>query len=253
MESPQLTEGKPLTPSAKPKGFNSFFRLKRNLRSEQPPPLQLYKGPLDHLLDEENLFQAWRASRRTGTDETNKWVPFGITTAVFVLLMLAKPTNAVLVAQWENWLSIMSGFTVTMLGFLVSRFAIFSSMNRPNLFAVMAKVADRDAPEFSYLKGIFLRLLRVFAEYWFIIVAILLLQMLTKRDAPLFMIVDQIRNSNTKNLLLIVAASASIWVFVYALMLLQSFIFNIYQFVMTCVVCDVGDYEISKEKQETHK
>ncbi len=252
MQTSHITKENHPPPPSSWTWFGSLLRFNRRPPTPQPP-LKPYDGPLDDLLDEENLYRAWSASRRTGTDNINKWVPVAIAVIVFALLVFVKPSNSLLVNQWENWLGIMSGFMVTMLGFLVSGFAIFSSMNRPSMFAVMAKVADRDAPQFSYLKGIFLRLLRVFAEYWFVMVAVLLLQMLTKRDAPLFVIVDLIHNTNTKNTLLIVVSSLSVWVFVYTLMLLQSFIFNIYQFVMACVVCDVGDYEIERSQEQREK
>jgi hypothetical protein len=141
-------------------------------------------------------------------------------------------------------------FTTSILGFLIAGFSIFASITRPEIFVGLAKL-NHEVYNISRLKFIFFNFLFVFIHY----LAFLIVSFFIHLFFPV--ILSFIFNDNTQQ---IIPPVFLWWVgavpltfivgwFIFLLLLLKSFIWNIYQSVI--LIITTGDLII--ELSETKK
>ncbi|KZY29068.1 hypothetical protein A3731_26920 [Roseovarius sp. HI0049] len=131
------------------------------------------------------------------------------------------------------------GFALTtaILGFLIAGFSIFASITRPAIFAGLAKLEHKDSG-LSRLQFIFFNFLLVFIHYLTFLGASIFLK-LTLPMAP--EVVELIRHKTGVSAVYVwsaatvLAALLLIWL-TFLMMLLKSFIWNIYQAVLVVIV-----------------
>lgn len=128
-------------------------------------------------------------------------------------------------------------YTLSILGFLVTGFAIFASVTRPELFVMLAKMPDRaDDKHLSKLQNVFFNFLTVFINFFgllcislFIKVTYLLIDAL-----PEEMKYKIIRSDPFDLLLAIEFIVVGTWL-ISSLLRLKSFIWNLYQSVVLSI------------------
>ncbi len=232
------TSTSPVSPSLQRRPPTKAETREETIASSDHSPKPSVEGP-DSLLREETLFQAWKASLATGTSATNKIVPCIVLVCVVGYGLFVHAQTSESLAQLASWVDIAIGYATTMLGFLVAGFAIFSALNRPQMFGVMARYADDTVPTMNILKGIFLRLLRVFAEYWAFLVTSYILKLLLVKGGIIENLLAHIPGMQSREVVATVLCAGFAMFFAYILLLLQSFIFNVHRFVMLGVVWDI--------------
>lgn len=132
-------------------------------------------------------------------------------------------------------------FTTAILGFLITGFSVFSSITRPEIFAALAKLPHTDG-DISRLKFIFFNFLLVFIHYVaFLGLSIAVIIVASGLPSPVAHIIRlKICGWDGAIYCLIVfATSVTIGWLAFLVMLLKSFIWNIYQAVL--VVITTGD------------
>ena len=146
------------------------------------------------------------------------------------------------------------GFTLTtaILGFLIAGFSIFSSITKPEIFAALAKLDHKDSG-LSRLQFIFFNFLLVFIHY----LAFLAVSIAIKIFLPVV-----VEAAGLIEVRLSVAHAVVWWVgatliavvlawLVFLVMLLKSFIWNIYQAVLVVIV--TGDLITQMERDAKQK
>lgn len=205
----------------------------------------------NELTKELNLYDIYKLSRKLPGNFYNQL--FTVTIFIFLLVyVLVSPKSVHDLAQEVRSLSELGfSFTTTILGFLISGFTIFATFSKSNLFIKMAKVSYNDSG-LSYLKYNFFNLIYVFILYVGFAILCLLIKLLASPSGALstglnFIYADSVYLNPAKRLLVIVGVvGVGTWFF-HLLVILQSFIFNIYHLVMTSIRWEIEE-EARQEK-----
>lgn len=168
----------------------------------------------------------------------------GICCAVY--LSLAHPGGTEAAALLKETLKLGISLVPSILGFLIAGFTVFVTVTKPGVFSAMAKKEFENSGQ-SYLKYNLSAFMLAFAHYVAYLGACVLLIYFGQPNGPLtqiarwaaFLISNNV--SGTYNVLLSVCAIAiACWTW-YLVMLLKSFIYNVYQVVVTSVRWDLEE------------
>lgn len=212
----------------------------------------------DKVTAEKSLFEVYRKARKIGSTRSNFIVAavifvgfFAIAIADFYLCLGIFPINALakLIGQLAD-----IGFVLTtaILGFLIAGFSIFSSITRPEIFAALAKL-DHRGSGLSRLQFIFFNFLLVFVHYLAFLAASITVKLGAPFAAALASAVEtywHLPNSAFWWGIVVVSALLLAWL-VFLIMLLKSFIWNIYQAVLVVIV--TGDLIVQLEKDQSDR
>jgi hypothetical protein len=190
------------------------------------------------LTKEIGLLDIYKVSRtKLPRNRINEFSTLVIFLVLTTYVILSTETSSVLFEKGRKWAETGFSFSVGILGFLIAGFTIFSSVSDKNLFIAMAKTQHRKSG-LSYLKYNFFSLMYVFIMYLGFAMLCFLVQVLGGSSGFASIIIRLISGENfpmVKRLLSeINLVLIGTWFF-HSLMLLQSFIFNIYHIVMTAI------------------
>lgn len=162
--------------------------------------------------------------------------------SILLYYVIVSPENSTyLLIKIRKWTELGFSFSAGILGFLIAGFTIFATVSDKSLFVTMAK-SLHSGTQLSYLKYNFFSLMYVFILYLGFAILCLLVQILGGESGFLSIILNQLSGSNFVSVKRFIAGFGIIFVgtwFFYLLMLLQSFIFNIYHIVMTAIRWEV--------------
>ncbi|WP_073579559.1 hypothetical protein [Vibrio quintilis] len=184
------------------------------------------------LTSEKSLWDVYKLSRRI--------LP-GKFQVIFVLLtMLALGVNAfvlvvddsVILRDVRKWSEYGFNFSITTLGFLIAGFTIFATLSKPQMMLAMMEHTNKETG-LRTLKYNFFTFMKVFIAYIAISIVYLLVIILGQADGFIPNFVALLPNGDCVKSILIKVSYALIGSsFVYLLLLLKSFVFNIYAIVM---------------------
>jgi hypothetical protein len=127
-------------------------------------------------------------------------------------------------------------FTSTMLGFLISGFAIFASISKPEVLIVLART-DYKNPRISELQFIFFNFILVFIHYIIFLGACVIIKIVSGDSGPLPKGLD-LANAYSEAIGCALAstllAALLSWL-AFVTLLLKSFIWNLYQSVLITI------------------
>ncbi len=204
-----------------------------------------FKFTREDLLKERSLLDIYRIARLTPANGLN----VGVTIVVFFIscaYCISAGTNQTTVLILLRQISSDAiSFTASILGFLVAGFTIFVT-TKPEVFYMMARI-EKEGMGISYLKYNLSIFLLVFIHYLAFTILCIAFRVFfsSKGPAALFLAAIPIE-AKTASILKQVGISAFFvffvsWLF-YILMLLKSFIFNVYHIVMTGIALTIdGD------------
>lgn len=203
---------------------------------------------------EKSLGEVYWKARKVASTRRNVGV------AIFVTLLF----GALAILDWYFDLkilpsSVLSGMasqiadigfalTTAILGFLIAGFSIFASITRPEIFAGLARLNHKDTG-LSRLQFIFFNFLLVFIHY----LAFLAVSIVLKLVLPLIPAVVDAVSAHIASTETILWWSAAVLIslllgwLTFLIMLLKSFIWNIYQAVLVVIV--TGDAIVGLEKK----
>ena len=157
---------------------------------------------------------------------------------LIIYAFFSNETSSSLLEKVRKWAEMGFSFSAGILGFLIAGFTIFATVSDKSLFVEMAKIVDTKSG-LSYLKYNFFTLMYVFIAYVGFAVLCLLIQLLGGSSGFLSILVRWVSFDNnflmTKRILSGVSIVVVGTYFFYVLIILQSFIFNIYHIVMTSI------------------
>lgn len=141
----------------------------------------------------------------------------------------------------QQWTAYLGRIAVSILGFLIAGFAVFATITRPELFHILAKfrVHGRRISEFKF---VFYNFIYIFGHYIIFLALCLVISIGFVTYSPIwfagkFMYKYSVplMNFSTAILAVIVASYA-----VYILLLLRSFLWNLYQTLLFAIFFDEG-------------
>jgi hypothetical protein len=192
---------------------------------------------------EKSLSEVYWQARRVGSTRGNFAVPvvvvllFGLLAVGDYYLSLKILPLSAIKGLFNQVAEIGFALTTAILGFLIAGFSIFASITRPEIFAGLAKL-DHKATGLSRLQFIFFNFLLVFIHY----LAFLGVSIILKLVLPLVpSILDAIPRLTSCWATYVWWSSVGIialllgWL-AFLIMLLKSFIWNIYQAVLVVIV-----------------
>lgn len=184
------------------------------------------------LTSEKSLWDVYKLSRRI--------LPSKFQVIFLLLIMLALGLNAfvlvddeaVILGDVRKWSEFGFNFSITTLGFLIAGFTIFATLSKPKMMLAMMEHINKETG-LPTLKYNFFSFMKVFIAYIAISIFYLLVMILGQADGFIANVVALFPNENCVKSVLIKAAYTLIGSsFVYLLLLLKSFVFNIYAIVM---------------------
>lgn len=211
----------------------------------------------DRITAEKSLFQVYIKARRVATARSNTRVAW----SVFSILGIVFAVNAYSDYPIASYGSIIAtirriaetGFSLTtsILGFLIAGFAIFASITKPEVFVMLAKL-DHKKGGISRLQFIFFNFLIVFVHYLAFLSVCIMVKLLLYSGGPLaggIRIIHEYSKDIIEYSSVAVLASGAGWL-AFLLMLLKSFIWNMYQAVLVTIV--TGD-EVQRIENDSRR
>lgn len=200
----------------------------------------------EELFDEKNLWQVYVRARRLTGSKFNHWATRLGTLLILVTISygmyfseprLITPTD--IIAWVREWSSTGISFATSTLGFLIAGFSIFASVTNKKLFIALAHLDYRDTGV-SRLKFIFFNFIVVFLHYLSFLGLCLFVKLFFGPSGPLSLIVQDaiggcLRLEET--LVLISALIIGTW-FIAIVLMLKSFIWNLYQAVLLAIATE---------------
>ncbi len=209
-------------------------------------------GLRDDLLKEIHLWAIFWESLRIPWSKTNIMVGL-VFCAGTILLTIGAAKASDVANQLYSMGTIALSSTVSLLGFLIAGFSFFATVSDKQMFCRMAEYPHKKSG-LSYLKYNLFIFMRVFAQYLLVCIGSLAVILIFQPNS----VARQSVRSRTSRLtwplwlhvpwrldvtILSLMLGVSVGLFVYLLMELGSFIFNVYHVVMTTI-----KWEMEKEK-----
>lgn len=207
----------------------------------------------EEITKDRDLLDIYLHSRKLPKGRLSKYFFDPVTFFVFTILSIyafssPQSTNQ-LANQVRDWADFGFGFSIGIMGFLIAGFSIFATVSKPNLFINMATIIEKRS-KLSYLKYIFYGFMNVFIIYLGFAFLCILIKLFASESGILSILLSYIYENKPNNFSIlsltldlattkrILAGSGIVsvgtWMF-YLLVILQSFIFNIYYAVMTSI------------------
>lgn len=161
--------------------------------------------------------------------------------AVFFTVYVCNTQEAErdIIIRAHSWASVGLSFSTTVLGFLIAGFTIFSSFTSKSLFIRSAFIPDPNTSGLTYLKSFFFVFMKVFIHYVSFVLFSFLVYFLLGEKSVLYSFLCHFLYEQECSASKVVLACSKIsiiilgsWV-MFLVMLLKSFIFNVYYTVMT--------------------
>ena len=212
------------------------------------------------LLKERSLWSVFRESLRIKRSKRNVIASVVGGTLAFVIT-IPESRAGILASQLHALSSIVLGATVSLLGFLIAGFSFFATVSDKAMFCRMAELTHKDSG-LSYLKFNLFIFMRVFTEYLVMSLLMLVSVFIFAPDSaprstirrwtldltwPCFLNINHPMDAA----LLAIGLSVVVGLFVYLLMELGSFIFNVYHVVMTTVAWELRREAEKRASPET--
>ncbi|MCG7500069.1 hypothetical protein MHO82_24705 [Vibrio sp. Of7-15] len=192
----------------------------------------MYKFNDSELTSEKSLWDIYKLSRRISSNK------FNMSLITFVLILLSinsfylESDTAVILKNTRDWASQGFNFSITTLGFLIAGFTIFATLSKPRMMLAMMDHTNPDTG-IPTLKYNFFAFMKVFIAYISLAVIYLLVVLLGQKNGFISNVIELLPKSNCIKYFLINISYVFIGSsFVYLLLLLKTFVFNIYTIVM---------------------
>ena len=194
---------------------------------------------LDDLLREKDMAAIYKTSRDIPFSTTNLII--GFVAFVFCFsLSLAAGSATEIVDQLVGLAGLAFNTSIGLLGFLLAGFSFFATVGDRSLFFRMAENPHKGSG-LSFLKYNFFSFMRVFVEYFvFCLAALTITLALDPKSGCRKLLIEHFGDIKVQEIALDKLAanavlSSMVAAFVYLLMQLKSFIYNIYHIVMTSI------------------
>lgn len=193
-------------------------------------------------MDETSLFQLYLLSYKFPYSKFN----YATTVICFILSVIFLSYNNNSYKVFIKTLEFGAAIVPSILGFLIAGFTVFVTITKPGVFSLMAKKQFENTGQ-SYLKHNLSAFILAFVHYLAYLSIVFLIKIFIVDNLYISKILILLKNEciNYENIIKIIVTSFFIsWTW-YLIMLLKSFIYNVYQIVVTSV-----RWELENEKKQ---
>ena len=204
-------------------------------------------GWLERLIEDRSLVQVYWKARKVASSRWNSGVGW--------IVFLALGAGMAAYAHWGDPMAVESwtvsgirrvaetgfAFTSAILGFLIAGFAIFAGVTKPQVFVLLGGL-DHPKFEVSQLQFIFYNFLLVFIHFIGFLAVSVVVDVLLYPGGALTGVVTWMLSlvPNGRTYVLVVVFSALAGWLGFLLMLLKSFIWNLYQTIVVSITIEAG-------------
>ena len=211
-------------------------------------------GWLEGLTEDRSLVRVYWKARKVASSRWN--------TGVGWIVFLALGVGMAAYAHWGDPIAVESwtvlgirrlgetgfAFTSAILGFLIAGFAIFAGVTKPEVFVLLGGL---DHPKFgvSQLQFIFYNFLLVFIHFVGFLAVAVVVDVLLYPSGALTGVVTWLLSfvPNGRAYVLVLAYSVLAGWFGFLLMLLKSFVWNLYQTILVSIAIEAG---VGKQREK---
>lgn len=199
----------------------------------------------EKIFQEKTFSSVYFKARRVCSSRVN----LGAAVLTFVLSLIYLAVNFRYGMAWMPFTSIVTtiraigevGLTVTtqLLGFLIAGFAIFASITKPEIFIMLANLPHKKG-DITRLQFIFFNFLFVFIHFILFLAVSVVVKTVLGSNGPLSGLLQWFADTRPTALSVfagLLLCMLSAWL-VFILMLLKSFIWNMYQSILLAIAAD---------------
>ena len=162
-------------------------------------------------------------------------------------IVLDVPINYLL-EDVRKWAELGFNFSITTIGFLIAGFTIFATLSKPDMMLAMMDFTNKETG-LPTLKYNFFAFMKVFIAYIAVALFFLSIVLFGQREGLVSNVVSLLPHSKCLKYVLVVTTYVYVGTsFVYLVMLLMTFIFNIYAIVMNFLRWEYHK-ELDKEEE----
>ena len=204
----------------------------------------------ENLANEKDLWDIYKQSRKLPEGRLSRkvtkpasWLVLGMLLAYSIF---SDEKVHQLAEKVRNWAELGFNFSIGILGFLIAGFTIFATVTKPSLFIALAKTKHSESG-LSYLKYTFYVFMNVFIVYLMFACLCLLIKLFANSNGLISLILNYIFQGFQDPRLIILSKRILVstglivvgsWAF-HLIILLQSFIFNIYITIMLSIQWEI--------------
>jgi len=214
----------------------------------------------DEIFAEKSLWSVFLKSQGIIGSRFNSWT----VSLVAIALLLVQvtwyinnnpPTSTLNIITLRDWAGVGVSVSSGILGFLVTGFSIFATMTRNELFVALARIPHKKG-EISRLKFIFFNFLIIFINYMAFLGCCLFIELFLSENMPLTKLLGRVLEGYP-SLIYSVSSFGLVLVgawFAAILLMLKSFIWNLYQSVLLVITAGdaLREYEEQRKLSRPH-
>lgn len=184
------------------------------------------------LTSEKSLWDVYKLSRRILPSKFQVIFVLGSFLALVSNSFFLASDQDIILADLRKWSEMAFSFSITILGFLIAGFTIFATLSKPKMMLAMMEHTNKETG-LPTLKYNFFAFMKVFIAYITFLVLYALIMLFGQSDGFIANFIEYLPNadcvkSTMINIVYAIVGSS----FIYLLLLLKSFVFNIYAIVM---------------------
>ncbi|MBO8086985.1 MAG: hypothetical protein J7D61_13180 [Marichromatium sp.] len=184
------------------------------------------------LTSEKSLWDVYKLSRRILPSKFQVSIVITVTVLLALNSFMLTDDNSVLLQDVRKWAEMGFNFSITTLGFLIAGFTIFATLSKPKMMLAMMDHINKETG-LPTLKYNFFAFMKVFIAYILFSFLFLTIVLFGQKDGFLGNAIELLPHSDCIKSILIKTFYAIVGgSFVYLLLLLKSFVYNIYAIVM---------------------
>ena len=197
--------------------------------ADEPPVFQT-----SDLTRERDLWTIWKQTRRIKDSPFNVKSTLIISAALCLYALYSAEPTPTLAQHVRDWSDMGLNLATGLLGFLIAGFTIFCTLLKPALFLEMAKRTDR-ATGLSYLKSTLFNFMKAFAVFLVFITVCILVKLFAGAGGGVSTLISHLPTyaDESKRYLAEIGIVFVGTFFFYLVVMVKSFIYNVYHAIMT--------------------
>lgn len=184
------------------------------------------------LTSEKSLWDVYKLSRKMLPGRLQLFIVATVTALLAINSFILTDDDSLILEDLRKWAEVGFNFSITTLGFLIAGFTIFATLSKPKMMLAMMDHIDKETG-LPTLKYNFFAFIKVFIAYIFFSLLFLVISLFGQKGGLLSNVIDFLPSPEfTKSIIIKTFYAIVGGSFVYLLLLLKSFVFNIYAIVM---------------------
>jgi len=191
-----------------------------------------YKFDDSELTSEKSLWDVYKLSLRIFPSKLHVFLICVVMTILGINAFILDSDSNIILSNVRSWATLGFNFSITTLGFLIAGFTIFATLSKPKMMLAMMDHTNSKTG-LPTLKYNFFVFMKVFIAYISISIFYLSVTIFGQPDGFFSNIIELVPNGDCIKVSIVKVSYILMGgSFIYLLLLLKSFIFNIYAIVM---------------------